>query len=87
MQILSIAKIYIKFFLSILNIPWKNDESSFLVDKNINGLIHIGAHWGGESLIYKLYQKEVLWIEAIPKVFKKLKQNLKIYPKQKALII
>jgi hypothetical protein len=48
MQILSIAKIYIKFFLSILNIPWKNDESSFLVDKNINGLIHIGAHWGGK---------------------------------------
>jgi hypothetical protein len=32
-----------------------------------------------------LYQKEVLWIESIPSVYHKLKQNIKKYPKQKAL--
>jgi len=78
-------KIYIKFFLSVINFPWKNDDIAFLADKSVKGVIHIGAHWGGEALAYNLYQKKVMWIEAIPSVYHKLKQNIKKYPKQKAL--
>lgn len=50
------------------------------------GMLHIGASSGQEREIYaELNIPEVLWIEAIPNVFDKLKENLIPYPNQTAI--
>jgi len=53
---------------------------------NITGVLHCGANEGQERALYdQLINGEVLWIEAIPFVFEKLKENIKDYPKQTAI--
>jgi FkbM family methyltransferase len=48
--------------------------------RNVNGVIHIGANEGQEREHYKKYNiNRVLWIEADPNVFKKLKKNISKY--------
>ena len=58
------------------------DANSFL--NNVSGVIHVGANSGQERDEYNLYSLNVIWIEPIPKVFNKLKKNIKKYSKQKA---
>ena len=41
------------------------------------GIIHIGAHYGQEANFYNQINKKVIWIEAIPSVYKVLLTNLK----------
>jgi FkbM family methyltransferase len=57
---------------------------------NLTGVIHIGASTGQETHdsginFYNSYNLNVLWIEPIPKIFEILKQNISLYPKQKAI--
>ena len=40
------------------------------------GILHIGAHRGSERVVYDWLGKEVIWIEANPKIFNELKKNL-----------
>lgn len=49
------------------------------------GILHIGANSGQEREIYNNYGKNVLWIEPIPDIFAQLTENIKPFPKQKAL--
>jgi len=57
---------------------------SFL--KEVKGVIHIGANEGQEREHYKKYGlQKVLWIEADPEAFKKLKKNISQYKNQIAL--
>jgi FkbM family methyltransferase len=57
---------------------------SFL--KEVNGVIHIGANEGQEREHYNKYGlQKVLWIEADPEAFKKLKKNISQYKNQTAL--
>ena len=58
------------------------DANSFL--NNVSGVIHVGANSGQEREEYNLYSLDVIWIEPIPEVFKKLEKNIKKYSKQKA---
>ena len=51
---------------------------------NSTGIIHMGAHRGGEAPIYDWFQKKVIWIEANPKIFADLNQNIQEYYNQKA---
>jgi len=51
---------------------------------NSNGIIHMGAHRGGEAPIYDWFQKKVIWIEANPNIFNDLSDNLRNYYNQKA---
>lgn len=51
---------------------------------NSTGIIHMGAHRGGEAPIYDWFQKKVIWIEANPKIFTDLNQNIQEYYNQKA---
>jgi len=47
-------------------------------DLRIKGLLHIGAHWGGENKIYQKYGIEnKIFFEPLPHVFKKLQKNVK----------
>jgi FkbM family methyltransferase len=49
------------------------------------GVIHVGANVGQEKELYSYYNLNVLWIEPIPEMFEKLKQNIYEYPKQAAI--
>ncbi len=52
--------------------------------REAKGVIHIGASTGQERDIYQKYDLDVVWIEPIPDVFKKLQKNIKNYSQQKA---
>jgi FkbM family methyltransferase len=60
----------------------------YLVDKHkldIKGVLHLGASTGQERYAYDSYCKGwVIWVEAIPKVYLDLQQNIKSYPQQTA---
>jgi FkbM family methyltransferase len=48
------------------------------------GVLHLGAHKGQEADIYQWLGKKVIWIEAIPRIFDQLKDNLYFYDNQEA---
>lgn len=52
----------------------------YLVDKfkiNAKGVLHLGAHWGEEKEAYAKHGiSHVIWVEAIPEVFKELNKKL-----------
>jgi FkbM family methyltransferase len=56
---------------------------SFL--KHVSGVVHVGAHGGQEGQIYARHNLDVLWIEALPETFRSLQNNIKSFPKQKAV--
>lgn len=46
----------------------------------VNGVVHVGANTGQERDHYKKFNiKRVVWVEADPEIFKKLKINIKNY--------
>lgn len=52
-----------------------------------DGILHCGANDGGERETYhKLGIPQVIWVEAIPAVYLKLKSNLQGFPGQRALL-
>ena len=53
--------------------------------RRLTGVIHVGANEGQEREIYELFDLDVLWIEPIPDVFRRLQANIKPFPKQRAL--
>lgn len=52
---------------------------------DVSGVIHIGASDGQERENYAQRGLEVVWVEAIPRVFDQLQQNLTAFPKQIAI--
>jgi FkbM family methyltransferase len=50
-----------------------------------HGILHIGAHEGQEAEAYDRLSKPVIWIEAIPLYFEKLRVNIKSFGNQVAL--
>ena len=48
------------------------------------GILHIGAHKGGEANIYDFFGKDVIWVEANPSIFKILEENIYQYKQQQA---
>lgn len=88
-----IIKKIIKFFGYKLIKLQKNNLTNFLDQKDIEplislakakGVLHLGAHKGQEADIYQWFGKKVIWIEAIPKIFDQLKDNLYFYKNQEA---
>ncbi|MBJ2174280.1 FkbM family methyltransferase [Aureibaculum sp. A20] len=53
--------------------------------KHVTGVIHIGANTGQERDLYRTHNLKVVWVEPIPKVYEKLKENIKSYENQKAI--
>jgi FkbM family methyltransferase len=51
----------------------------------INGLIHVGAHYGQERKMYAKRDLNVLWVEAAPDIFERLCENIRAYPSQTAV--
>jgi hypothetical protein len=88
-----IIKKILKFFGYKLIKLQKNNLTKFLDHKDIEplislakakGVLHLGAHKGQEADIYQWLGKKVIWIEAIPEIFDKLKDNLYFYNNQEA---
>lgn len=84
-----------KFAVLLKDVLWKiisfvreiNSSSSKIqrAIKSSNGILHIGAHKGQEAEKYALLGKSVVWIEAIPQIYKKLVKNISKYKNQIAI--
>ena len=61
----------------------KRDPDRFL--RKVSGVIHVGANTGQERKLYAEYGLRVIWIEPIPEVFEKLKENVAEFSQQRAL--
>lgn len=53
--------------------------------ERITGIIHVGANAGQERELYAEHSLHVLWIEPIPEVFDALVENLREFPRQRAV--
>ncbi|HEX3109983.1 MAG TPA: FkbM family methyltransferase [Thermoanaerobaculia bacterium] len=51
----------------------------------VHGIIHVGANIGQERHLYDDYDLAVLWIEPLPEIFAKLRDNIARFPRQRAL--
>jgi FkbM family methyltransferase len=51
----------------------------------VHGIIHVGANIGQERYLYDDYGLAVLWIEPVPEIFAKLRDNIARFPRQRAL--
>jgi len=60
----------------------RNHPDRFLGD--VSGVIHVGANSGQERMLYAKNGIRVVWIEPIPEVFARLKNNLEGFPEQRA---
>ena len=63
----------------------KPSIKDFEIISKSSGILHLGAHRGNETGIYNWFNKNVLWIEAIPEIFEELKANIRYQFGQKAL--
>ena len=61
----------------------KRDPDRFL--REVSGVIHVCANTGQERKFYSEYGLRVIWIEPIPEVFEKLKENVADFSQQRAL--
>ena len=61
----------------------KRNPDRFL--RKVSGVIHVGANAGQERELYAKFGLRVIWIEPIPEVFKKLKENVADFSQQRAL--
>ena len=52
---------------------------------NCSGVIHMGAHRGGEASVYDWFQKKTIWIEANPKIIQDLVDHVSQLPHQKVI--
>jgi hypothetical protein len=52
----------------------KGDLDGFLGD--VSGVVHVGANIGQERQLYAAHKLNVLWIEPISEVFKRLESNI-----------
>lgn len=50
----------------------------------VSGVIHVGANAGQERDLYAHYNLNVVWVEPIPDVFARLKENIQDFPRQQA---
>jgi 2-O-methyltransferase len=53
--------------------------------KRVTGIIHVGANLGQERELYAKYKLKVLWIEPLPHIFEKLRENIRSFPDQIAI--
>ena len=49
------------------------------------GIIHMGAHRGGEAAVYDWFNKKTIWIEANPKIIDDLKDHTSQYINQRVI--
>jgi FkbM family methyltransferase len=73
----------VKSLMVRLRRAFRPNRDRFL--KEVGGVVHVGANTGQERGVYDRFNLEVVWIEPIAEVFDKLKDNLKSFPRQRAI--
>jgi len=73
----------VKSIMVRLRRSFRRDGDRFL--KEVSGVVHVGANTGQERGIYDKLSLDVIWIEPIPEVFAKLQDNLRSFPRQRAI--
>ncbi len=58
------------------------EEAIEKYDMKVDGILHIGAHYGEEAPVYDRIGVPVWWVEGNPKAFRKLRSVLKRFPNQ-----
>jgi FkbM family methyltransferase len=61
---------------------WERQTNAFLL--NVRGVVHIGAHAGQERDLYGSRRLPVVWVEALPDVYRHLCDRVAWYPDQRA---
>lgn len=51
----------------------------------VTGVIHVGAHVGDERELYDEAGVGVVWVEPIPELYARLRENIRPYPRQRAV--
>jgi FkbM family methyltransferase len=64
---------------------WSYFDNPHWFLRHVGSIIHIGANSGEERWLYAKYKLRVLWIEALPNAFAKLKNNINSFPTQTAV--
>ena len=62
----------------------KLDDDVLKSINNSTGIVHLGAHRGLEAEVYNWFGKNVIWVEALPKLYDQLSENLYFYKNQLA---
>ena len=62
----------------------KLDDDVLKSINNSSGIVHLGAHRGLEAEVYNWFGKNVIWVEALPKLYDQLSENLYFYKNQLA---
>lgn len=65
-----------------MNNDWYNQIHEFLKDSK--GVVHIGANTGQERDRYAAYDLPVIWVEGLPDICERLRENIVDYHNQKA---
>jgi FkbM family methyltransferase len=58
---------------------------SLTLVRQAKGVLHVGGHYGEEAEVYNALGKPVLWVEGVSDYYKVLVENIRAYPRQKAL--
>jgi len=73
----------------LLRPAWRRLRRRLFTDRflrRVRGVIHVGANSGPERDDYAALGLEVLWVEPIPEVFERLVENIRPFPRQRALM-
>lgn len=62
----------------------KLDDDVLKSINNSTGIVHLGAHRGLEAEVYNWFGKNVIWVEALPRLYDQLSENLYFYKNQLA---
>jgi FkbM family methyltransferase len=73
----------VKSIMKRLRRRFRSGGDRFL--KEVSGVVHVGANTGQERGIYDQWSLDVIWIEPIAEVFAKLQDNLRSFPRQRAI--
>ena len=63
----------------------KSNQDFSIAIKKSRGIVHIGASKGQEAEFYARHNKPVIWIEALPEIYKMLEKKVYQYPNQQAI--
>lgn len=63
--------------------PFRRGPDWFLA--RARGIVHVGANTGQERQLYAKHRLAVVWVEPIPEVFERLRDNVQGFPGQRAL--
>ena len=76
--------VFFDFSNKVLKYPLSHPQDAYFGD--VDTVIHAGAHLAEERIYYLKSNLKVYWIEANPKIHKKMMKNIRFYRNQKGIL-